>query len=190
MIYLTMLIWRGHSALCPVGSRVFQQSVQSLFRGPSIRTRIASGRLTQPMAQQAQPLFSGPGSEELTTQSCVGKCSKETPKVSSEDLPGLLEKVPSWKLSDDGSSISRSFVAKNFSAALDFFNKVKDIAEAEGHHPDLHLTGYRNVQVVVSTHAIGGLSLPDFILAAKLDTIPVVYSPKWLEKQEQLNQKQ
>ncbi len=45
-------------------------------------------------------------------------------------------------------------------------------------------------QVVLSTHAIGGLSVPDFIMAAKLDTLPVVYSPKWLEKQEQLKQKQ
>lgn len=67
-------------------------------------------------------------------------------------------------------------------AAIQFFNDVATIAEAEGHHPDLHLTGYRNVEVVLSTHAIGGLSMFDFILASKLDSINVDYSPKWLRE--------
>ena len=56
------------------------------------------------------------------------------------------------------------------------------VAEAEGHHPDLHLTNYRDVQVVLSTHAIGGLARADFILAAKLDALDVEYSPKWLRE--------
>jgi 4a-hydroxytetrahydrobiopterin dehydratase len=54
---------------------------------------------------------------------------------------------------------------------MKFLQKVADLAEAEEHHPDLHLTGYKHVAVVLSTHAIGGLSANDFIVAAKIDTL-------------------
>jgi hypothetical protein len=54
-----------------------------------------------------------------------------------------------------------------------FFQRIGQIAEAEDHHPDLHLTGYRNVAIELSTHALGGLSENDFILAAKIDQLPV-----------------
>lgn len=65
-----------------------------------------------------------------------------------------------------------------------FFNSVSVLAEEEGHHPDLHLTGWRNVHIDLSTHAIGGLSMPDLVLAAKMDAIDVTYSPKWLKQQQ------
>ena len=58
-------------------------------------------------------------------------------------------------------------------AGLRFFQAVAEVAEAEGHHPDLHLVGYRNVAIEIWTHAIGGLSVNDFILAAKIDGLPV-----------------
>ncbi len=90
--------------------------------------------------------------------------------------------VPVWTLSDDSKSISRKFTAKNWQCAFDFLNKLSEIAEHEGHHPDVSLTKYRDVQVIITTHAIGGLSLHDFVLAAKLDAIDVVYSPKWLRE--------
>ena len=56
-------------------------------------------------------------------------------------------------------------------AAIDFFNRVAELAEAENHHPDLHLEGYRHVAIEIWTHAIGGLSENDFILAAKIDQL-------------------
>jgi 4a-hydroxytetrahydrobiopterin dehydratase len=62
-------------------------------------------------------------------------------------MPVLLEAVPAWSLDAESNKISRSFVAKNFLAALDFFKHVGEIAEAANHHPDLHLTSYRNVEV-------------------------------------------
>ena len=62
---------------------------------------------------------------------------------------------------------------QNFVAAMEFLNLVGDLAEREGHHPDLHLTGYRNVTIELTTHAIAGLSENDFILAAKIDELPV-----------------
>ena len=61
----------------------------------------------------------------------------------------------------------------NFMAGVEFFNKVAALAEEEGHHPDLHLEGYRQVAVELWTHAIGGLSENDFILAAKINQIPI-----------------
>ena len=63
-----------------------------------------------------------------------------------------------------------------------FFNALSEIAEEEGHHPDVHLTSWRNVRVDLSTHAIGGLSMPDLVLAAKIDALPVECSPKWLRE--------
>ncbi|HUQ71150.1 MAG TPA: 4a-hydroxytetrahydrobiopterin dehydratase, partial [Planctomycetaceae bacterium] len=65
------------------------------------------------------------------------------------------------------------WVVKNFLAGMAFFEKVAEVAEAEGHHPDLHLVGYRNVAIEIWTHAIGGLSENDFILAAKIDELPI-----------------
>jgi 4a-hydroxytetrahydrobiopterin dehydratase len=81
--------------------------------------------------------------------------------------------VPQWRLTADGKGIRREWRVKDFATALDFFQRVGQIAEAEDHHPDLHLTGYRNVAIELSTHAIGGLSENDFILAAKIDQLPV-----------------
>jgi 4a-hydroxytetrahydrobiopterin dehydratase len=58
-------------------------------------------------------------------------------------------------------------------AGIEFFNKVAAVAEEEGHHPDLHLEGYRQVAVEIWTHAAGGLTENDFILAAKINQIPI-----------------
>jgi 4a-hydroxytetrahydrobiopterin dehydratase len=60
---------------------------------------------------------------------------------------------------------------KDFMTAIAFFGRVAAIAESEGHHPDLHLQEYRNVWIELWTHAIGGLSENDFILAAKIDQL-------------------
>jgi 4a-hydroxytetrahydrobiopterin dehydratase len=63
-------------------------------------------------------------------------------------------------------------------AGIKFFEQIAKVAEEEQHHPDLHLAGYRNVAVELSTHAIGGLSENDFILAAKIDQLPVEIKKK------------
>jgi 4a-hydroxytetrahydrobiopterin dehydratase len=93
--------------------------------------------------------------------------------VSREEAERLLADLPGWTLSDDGIRIRREWVVKNFMAAMHFFNRVAELAEDEGHHPDLHLVGYRNVAIELWTHAIGGLSENDFITAAKVDQIPL-----------------
>ena len=84
-----------------------------------------------------------------------------------------LAVVPAWKLAADGKRIRRKWVVKDFLVALDFFHRVGKIAQAEDHHPDLHLRGFRNMTIELSTHDLGGLSENDFILAAKIDQLPI-----------------
>lgn len=82
----------------------------------------------------------------------------------------LLREVQGWILAADGKSISKQYRFKDFAEAIGFANKVGNIAEAEGHHPDLSI-GWGRVGIMLSTHAIGGLSENDFILAAKIDAL-------------------
>ncbi len=109
---------------------------------------------------------------ELTARHCK-PCEGGVPPLSAEEVRSHLPAVPDWKLTADGRGIRRQWRVKDFATALDFFNRVGQIADAEDHHPDLHLTGYRNVAIELSTHAVGGLTENDFILAAKIDKLPV-----------------
>lgn len=61
---------------------------------------------------------------------------------------------------------------RDFSAAIAFMKTIHPVAQAEDHHPDLHLTNYRRLRIVFSTHKVGGLSDKDFILAAKIEALP------------------
>ena len=81
-----------------------------------------------------------------------------------------LKELNAWTLSPDARKISKEFTFKNFAEALSFANKIGAIAEEENHHPDLAVK-WGVVGVELSTHAIGGLSENDFILAAKIDRI-------------------
>ena len=89
-----------------------------------------------------------------------------------------IEKLPGWRLSKDSQSIRKSWRLKDFNAAIKFIQSIARLAEKENHHPDLHLTNYRDLAIEISTHAIGGLSENDFILAAKIDLLPVDLKPK------------
>ncbi len=110
--------------------------------------------------------------EQLTHKKCL-PCEGEVPKYTPAEARAQLEKLPDWRLTKDGQRIRRDWVVKNFMAGMDFFNRVAQVAEEDGHHPDLHLEGYRNVWIELWTHAIGGLSENDFILAAKIDRLPI-----------------
>ena len=109
---------------------------------------------------------------ELTHKHCRA-CEGGVPILSADEVRELLKAVPHWRISDDGKRIRRDWRVEDFPNALDFFARVGQVAEAEDHHPDLHLTGYRNVALELSTHAVGGLTENDFILAAKIDELPV-----------------
>ena len=109
---------------------------------------------------------------ELKQKHCT-PCEGGVPPLSAKEIKEQLAALPEWKPTADGQRIRREWKVKDFLAGLDFFQRIGRLAEEEGHHPDLHLVGYRNVAVEIWTHAIGGLSENDFILAAKIDTLPV-----------------
>lgn len=111
------------------------------------------------------------GAAELTRKHCV-PCEGGVPALSSQHVQAHLADLRNWELTANG-RIRREWRVKNFLAGLEFFNRVGKLAEEEGHHPDLHLVGYRNVAIELWTHALGGLSENDFILAAKIDQLPV-----------------
>jgi 4a-hydroxytetrahydrobiopterin dehydratase len=110
--------------------------------------------------------------EQLSQKKCV-PCEGGVKPYSEADSLAQLEKLPDWRLTADGKRIRREWTVKHFMAGIDFFNAVAKLAEDEGHHPDLHLEGYRKVAIELWTHAIGGLSENDFIVAAKIDQVPV-----------------
>jgi 4a-hydroxytetrahydrobiopterin dehydratase len=112
-----------------------------------------------------------PTQEELTRKRCV-PCEGGVPPLSHAEAQALARNFPDWAVDPDAKRISRSLTMKNFMAGIDLFNKIATLAEEEGHHPDLHLEGYRNLKIILWTHAVGGLTENDFILAAKINQLP------------------
>jgi len=106
---------------------------------------------------------------KLTTLKCTA-CEGGVKPLTSQDFHPLLEQVPLWKVIN-GKQIEREFQFKNFKTALAFVNTVAKIAEKEKHHPNLFLHGWNKVRLTLYTHAIGGLSKNDFIVAAKVDVL-------------------
>ena len=110
--------------------------------------------------------------QQLLAKKCL-PCEGGVPPSTREEAEDQLKKLSGWRLTHEGQRIRKDWVVKNFMAGLKFFNQVAEVAEAEGHHPDLHLEGYRKLSIEIWTHAIGGLSENDFILAAKIDQLPI-----------------
>ena len=110
--------------------------------------------------------------EQLCSIKCV-PCEGGVPELSSEEAAAQNQQLQGWTVLNGPDRISKSWTAKSFVAAIQFFQQVAELAESEAHHPDLHLVGYRNVTIDIWTHAIDGLSLNDFILAAKIDQLPI-----------------
>lgn len=107
-------------------------------------------------------------SEELKNKKCV-PCEGGTPPLDKGQVESLKKQV-SEKWETDFHKIWTEFKFKNFKEGMTFVSKVADLAEAEGHHPDIFLS-YSRVKIELWTHAVGGLSENDFILAAKIDEI-------------------
>lgn len=107
-------------------------------------------------------------SEDLTQKKCEACEGYEDP-LTARDIEAFKTHVnDAWSVSEDNVWITRTFKFDDFAAALEFVNNVGDIAESEGHHPDIELS-FGKAVVHLSTHAIGGLSENDFIMAAKID---------------------
>lgn len=106
----------------------------------------------------------------LLSKKCV-PCEGGVPTLTKEEIQKFLPEVPGWMVIED-KKIQKDFKFKDFRGAMVFVNKVAELAEEENHHPDILLHGYRKVRLELSTHAIGGLSENDFILAAKINSAP------------------
>ena len=106
---------------------------------------------------------------ELKNQKCQA-CSGNTPKFDEKQISDNLSKLNSWSVNDEQKMIYKKFNFKTFKQALNFTNKVGEIADLEGHHPDISL-GWGYSLIMLHTHAIQGLSINDFIIAAKIDEI-------------------
>lgn len=107
--------------------------------------------------------------KQLTEKKCV-PCEGGTPPLTAEQIQEYLPQLDSgWEVLDN-LKIKKEFKFKDFKEAMVFVNKVAALAEAENHHPDIHIF-YRKVLIELWTHAVGGLSENDFILAAKIGSL-------------------
>jgi 4a-hydroxytetrahydrobiopterin dehydratase len=104
---------------------------------------------------------------ELANRNCV-PCRGDTPPLKGEELDGLRRQVPDWEVVEEH-HLRRAFKFKNFREALGFVNRVGELAEEQGHHPDISF-GWGYAEVMVFTHKIDGLTESDFVFAAKVDT--------------------
>jgi 4a-hydroxytetrahydrobiopterin dehydratase len=103
----------------------------------------------------------------LLQKHCVA-CEGGMPPMPRAEAEQLLAEVPGWALEEN--TLVRTFRWKNFRAAMTFVNQVAELAEAEGHHPDIHIS-WNRVRLELTTHIIKGLSENDFILAAKINRL-------------------
>jgi 4a-hydroxytetrahydrobiopterin dehydratase len=106
----------------------------------------------------------------LAAQRCEA-CTGETPRLTPAEVASLRHEIaPEWTVTDE-SGLARRYRFKDFAGAFAFTGRIAELAEEQGHHPDLRL-GWGYVEIDLTTHAIGGLSRNDFIMAAKIDRLP------------------
>jgi len=106
---------------------------------------------------------------ELSNKRCV-PCRGDVPAMGAEEAGRLISQVSGWTLEEEAKGILREFRFRNFAEAMQFARQVGEIAEAEGHHPDLSV-GWGYCTVRFRTHSIRGLHENDFIMAAKVNRL-------------------
>ena len=107
--------------------------------------------------------------QNLSTKKCV-PCEGGTKPLTPQEYAPYLSEVGDWEVVEEY-KIEKQFKFKNFKEALVFVNKVGEIAEQEQHHPNINLFGWNKVKITLFTHAIKGLSVNDFIVAAKINKL-------------------
>ena len=105
----------------------------------------------------------------LASRKCQ-PCRGGVSPISREEAEGMLREIPGWDLEEGATKIRRTFRFRDFAQAMEFTIKVGDLAEKEGHHPDIAV-GWGYCTVVFQTHKIRALHENDFIMAAKVNTI-------------------
>jgi 4a-hydroxytetrahydrobiopterin dehydratase len=107
---------------------------------------------------------------ELSSKQCV-PCRGGVPPLAGEEIQRLLDQLKGWEVVREH-HLKKNYGFSNFAEALKFVNRVGELAEDQGHHPDICF-GWGKVEVTIWTHKIDGLTESDFILAAKIDELPV-----------------
>lgn len=105
----------------------------------------------------------------LSTKHCK-PCQGKEHALDESQVAELLKRVPGWQISNDGKAIIKKFTFADFHHTLGFINAVGFMANHEDHHPDIE-AGYGHCQVLWSTHDVDGLSLNDFICAARVEAL-------------------
>ena len=105
---------------------------------------------------------------DLADKTCV-PCRGDVPPLRGKELEELERQLPDWEVVE-GHHLRREFRFRNFREALDFVNRVGELAEEQGHHPDVEF-GWGRAAITIFTHKIDGLTESDFILAAKIDRL-------------------
>jgi len=113
------------------------------------------------------------------------KVIKESSLLTTNKARESLKSIEGWQLTDDNKKIYREFILQNFMDAVDLIDRIAPIAEEEKHHPDIHLTQYRNLRIGLTTHDLGGLSEKDFYLAQKINDLLAVNKALALNQQLQ-----
>src|SRR5689334_6587996 len=106
--------------------------------------------------------------QELQHKKCV-PCEGGVDPLTPEEVQRYLSAVQGWQLREG--KIVREWSFADFTEALHFVNRVGELAESEGHHPDINLHGWNKVEITLYTHAINGLHLNDFVVASKINQL-------------------
>ena len=107
--------------------------------------------------------------ENILQKTCT-PCRGGIPPMTREEAANYLPQTPGWELRDDGRLIRRKFSFADFRQSLAFVDRVGELAESEGHHPDISF-GWGYADISLNTHKIKGLHENDFILAAKINQL-------------------
>lgn len=105
---------------------------------------------------------------ELASLTCV-PCTGGVPALKGRELDEFRRKLPGWEVVNDH-RLHKPFTFPDFRQALVFVNRVGELAEQQGHHPDIYLT-WGKVEITIWTHKVDGLTQSDFVLAAKIDDL-------------------
>lgn len=110
----------------------------------------------------------------LASKKCVPCEAGKGAVLSDAQINSYRNQTPGWQIITNAQGhqcLRQQWKVKNFKAGLEVFDRIGQIAEAEGHHPDLHLEGYNTVAADLSTHSVGGLTENDFVMASKINTL-------------------
>lgn len=108
--------------------------------------------------------------EQLCSMTCK-PCEGGVDPMTADEVASQMSAIDGWHVVSDGKAIEKKIERRNFIDCVAGVTKIAAVAEANDHHPDLHIEGYKNLRINMTTHAIGGLSENDFIVAAKIDAL-------------------